>query len=302
MNEKNFKNAVILIAVFLIMALYTAGTALASEKFNAASDIADLLKKNGFEIKYEVSVSPKNVHALDFFSAENTAEKNIIHVAVIDAKREPPVSPEISFGSEIRKLGDTVDEDVVLAVNGGYYALMNDKVYSVGCVMKNFRKYPFFIEHSLYPYVAVFDDGTFDIIKGADFKSVSNSKNKKVKAYLQSKPMLVYDGKTPVSLTKSREAKESKNPRTAIAIQKSGRAVCVVVEGRRADAEGMTQAALSELLIKLGAMRAINLDGGGSSTIILNGVLMNRTAGGFSPFTAPGEQRPLHSSILFRVR
>jgi len=302
MNESGLKNTIILAAVFLIMALYTAGPASASEKINGSSDIRNVLEKNGFEIKYEVSVSPKNVHALDFFSAENMAEKNIVHVAVIDAKPEPPVSPEISFGSEIRKLGDTVDADVVLAVNGGYYALMNDKVYSVGCVMKNFRKYPFFIEHSQYPYVAVFDDGSFELIKGADFKSVADSKKRKVKAYLQSKPMLVYDGKTPVSLTKSREAKESKNPRTAIAIQKSGRTLCVVVEGRRSDAEGMTQVALSDLLIKLGAVRAINLDGGGSSTIILNGVLMNRTAGGFSPFTAPGEQRPIHSSVLFRVK
>jgi len=301
-NKNGLINTIIIIAVFFIMAIYTAGTAFSSEELNGRSLIKDVLKKEGFEMKYEVGVSSKNANILDFFSAENAAEKNVIHVAALAAGTGSPVTPEISFGGEIRTLGAAVDADVVLAVNGGYYALMNDKVYSVGCVMKNFRKYPLFIEHSLYPYVAVFDDGSLDIIKGADFKSVSESKKKKVKAYLQSKPMLVYDGKTPVSLTKSREAKESKNPRTAIAVQKNGRAMCVVVEGRRSDAEGMTQVALSELLIKLGAVRAINMDGGGSSTIILNGVLMNRTAGGLSPFTAPGEQRPIHSSVLFRVK
>ncbi|HNY12646.1 MAG TPA: phosphodiester glycosidase family protein, partial [Candidatus Wallbacteria bacterium] len=181
------------------------------------------------------------------------------------------------------------------------YALMNDKVYSVGCVMKNFKRYPYFIEHPLYPYALIFDDGSFDIIKGSDFKKVSGSK-KKIRSYLQSKPMLVYDNKTPVSLAKSREAAESRNPRTAIAILRDGRTMCVAVEGRREDAVGMTQIALSELLIKLGAVRAINMDGGGSSTIILNGVLMNRTAGGLSPFTPPGEQRPIHSSVLFKIK
>lgn len=302
MNERVLKNAVIFIAVFFISVSYTAGPALSAEKANGSDLIRDVLKKNGFEIRYEVSVSSKSGHVIDFFSAGNADEKNIIHVAVTDQGHKPSVTPEISFESGIGKLGDVIDKDTVLAVNGGYYAMMNDKIYSVGCVMKNFKRYPYFIEHPLYPYACVFDDGSFDIIKGADFKSASTSKKKKLKAYLQSKPMLVYDGKTPVSLTKSREAVESKNPRTAIAVLKCGAVMCAVVEGRRSDAAGMTQAGLSELLIKLGAARAMNLDGGGSSTIILNGVLMNRTAGGLSPFTAPGEQRPIHSSVLFKIK
>jgi len=55
-------------------------------------------------------------------------------------------------------------------------------------------------------------------------------------------------------------------------------------------------------LIRLKAVKAINLDGGGSSTIVLNGAVMNRPAGGLSPFALPGHERPVHSIIYFKQK
>lgn len=257
--------------------------------------VREALVSLGYAINYEVSVGPKSSPWLDFFSASNAAAKNVVHVAMV---RPGGLEPSVAFAGEISRLGDSAGSDAVLAINGGYYSLMNDRVYSVGRVMKNFKRYPYAIEHPMYPYFCVFEDGRAGLVKGSEFERVSSGK-RKVRDLIQSKPMLVYDGKVPASLLKSSEAGTSRNPRTAFATVADGGYLCVVVEGRRDDVAGMSQTGLADLLIALGADRAINLDGGGSSTILLNGVLMNRTAGGFSPFTAPGEQRPIHSSIIF---
>jgi len=42
----------------------------------------------------------------------------------------------------------------------------------------------------------------------------------------------------------------------------------VVVDGRQAQSRGMTQRELAELMLNLGAHYALNLDGGGSSTMV----------------------------------
>jgi len=61
-----------------------------------------------------------------------------------------------------------------------------------------------------------------------------------------------------------------KNPRTAIGLDESGKMVTlVVVDGRRSDARGMTQAELAELMVELGCYSALNFDGGGSSTMVV---------------------------------
>lgn len=60
------------------------------------------------------------------------------------------------------------------------------------------------------------------------------------------------------------------NPRTAAGISRDGRRLMlVVIDGRTAHDAGMTLRQTAELLLALGARDAINLDGGGSSTMIV---------------------------------
>ncbi len=60
------------------------------------------------------------------------------------------------------------------------------------------------------------------------------------------------------------------NPRTAVGLNKSGKEMLlVVVDGRQQGySEGMTQNELAHLMIELGAYHAMNLDGGGSTTLV----------------------------------
>lgn len=68
----------------------------------------------------------------------------------------------------------------------------------------------------------------------------------------------------------------SRNPRTAVAAG-PGKVHLVVVDGRQPGySVGMTLRELARFLRTLGATDALNLDGGGSSTMVINGAVTNR--------------------------
>jgi hypothetical protein len=72
-----------------------------------------------------------------------------------------------------------------------------------------------------------------------------------------------------------------RHPRTGVGIRSDGRILLVVVDGRRKQARGMTLRAFARRLKKLGAVRALNLDGGGSSTMWIRGKgIVNRPSDG----------------------
>ena len=64
---------------------------------------------------------------------------------------------------------------------------------------------------------------------------------------------------------------EARHPRTAIGVTAKQRVLLVVVDGRTAEAAGMSCAELAAFLIELGCTEALNLDGGGSSTLWVRG-------------------------------
>jgi exopolysaccharide biosynthesis protein len=86
------------------------------------------------------------------------------------------------------------------------------------------------------------------------------------------------------------------HPRTAIAKLKSGQILLVVVDGRQPGVSaGMSLTMLADLLIEFDAIEAINLDGGGSTTMVIRNKLVNK------PSDATGE-RPVSDAILIFPR
>ena len=86
------------------------------------------------------------------------------------------------------------------------------------------------------------------------------------------------------------------HPRTAIAKLKTGQILLVTVDGRQpGESIGMSLTMLADLLIEFGAAEAINLDGGGSTTMVIRNKLVNK------PSDATGE-RPVSDAILIFPR
>lgn len=70
------------------------------------------------------------------------------------------------------------------------------------------------------------------------------------------------------------------HPRTAAGRTVAGMLILMVVDGRQPLSRGVNLEELARLMRSAGAVEALNLDGGGSSALVVNGRLLNRPAGG----------------------
>lgn len=88
-------------------------------------------------------------------------------------------------------------------------------------------------------------------------------------------PVLLYEGK--IRITNEEELKftgkaiNDKHPRTAMGYTKDRKLIILVIEGRNKQAGGATLTQEAQILKDLGCVEALNLDGGGSSCLLING-------------------------------
>ncbi len=84
-------------------------------------------------------------------------------------------------------------------------------------------------------------------------------------------PMLVKNGKTEISMPTNSNFASSRSPRTAVAVDATGTKVFLVtIDGRlKGHSNGVSLTDLASYLISMGASSAINLDGGGSTAMVV---------------------------------
>lgn len=103
-----------------------------------------------------------------------------------------------------------------------------------------------------------------------------NFKKWKMQTAVAGGPVLVQNGEIRTSndeeLKFGGKAINDKHPRTLMGYTKDGKLVVMAVEGRNAGkADGVTLIQAARLLKELGCVEALNLDGGGSSCMLING-------------------------------
>lgn len=69
------------------------------------------------------------------------------------------------------------------------------------------------------------------------------------------------------------------HPRSAVGIDQSGNIILCVVDGRQMESRGVDLNELAIIMRDIGCVDALNLDGGGSSAMVVKGKLINRPAG-----------------------
>jgi Phosphodiester glycosidase len=125
-------------------------------------------------------------------------------------------------------------------------------------------------------------------------------------------PILLRDGKRWFAEADDNFT-QGRHPRTIVGWNAAGEVLMVTVDGRdRGRSVGMTLAEATELMSSLGATEAINLDGGGSTTFVAQGVVVNepsdvavRNGGGQAIFHTAGSgdrvlghvERPVASAL-----
>lgn len=81
--------------------------------------------------------------------------------------------------------------------------------------------------------------------------------------------LLVTEGKALTTFTHAPTLNSTRAPRTAIGTSKDGKTLIVAtVDGRSGKSIGMTQVELAQYMYELGCYNAINMDGGGSTTLV----------------------------------
>jgi hypothetical protein len=92
-------------------------------------------------------------------------------------------------------------------------------------------------------------------------------------------PMLVADGRIVLGPCTTSFCR--RHPRTAAGVTADGRVLLVAVDGRQPKwSVGMSLGELARFMLRLGARWAVNLDGGGSTTVWVQGEVVNRPSGG----------------------
>jgi hypothetical protein len=126
---------------------------------------------------------------------------------------------------------------------------------------------------------------------------------------VQAGPLLVADGAIVFDHDDDREGfsrgsgqfdsdiTDGRHPRAALGIGR-GDVIAVACDGRRSGVDaGLSMPELAQVMIELGAESAINLDGGGSTTLVHRGHLLNRP---YSSQDQPAPQsRPIVSALAF---
>ncbi len=92
-------------------------------------------------------------------------------------------------------------------------------------------------------------------------------------------PYLVKNGEIFVDIQEQKlNAIGGRNPRTAIGYTKDNHLIMVTADGREGSSVGLTLNELAALMKQLGCINAMNLDGGGSTVMYVNGKVVNKPA------------------------
>lgn len=166
----------------------------------------------------------------------------------------------------------------ILAINGDYYGARN------GYVIRNGVLYRSTSAGSDQQDLVIDQDGSFDIVtEGA--VTAQELVDDGAQQVLSFGPGMLKDGTITVNTSTEVDKAKTSNPRTAIGIIDSLHYVMVVADGRTTQSAGLSLYDLAEFMQSLGVQTAYNLDGGGSSTMVFNGTVINHPTSDGKRFT-----------------
>ncbi len=174
-----------------------------------------------------------------------------------------------TYGKNVTEATSTMAEDnnAVLAINGDNYGSQES-----GYVIRNGIVYR--DEAGDEDVLCIYADGSMKIVDPDEY-TAQELVDDDVWQALSFGPALIEDSQIAVSKDDEVGSAKASNPRTAIGVVDDLHYLFVVSDGRTDESEGLSLYELAEFMKGLGAETAYNLDGGGSSTMIFNGNLIN---------------------------
>ena len=171
-----------------------------------------------------------------------------------------------------RNITDTTSDmaeenNAVLAINGDYYgARQSGYVIRNGVVYRN--------QGNNGEDMVISKDGTLSFISESD-TTTDSLIQKQAWQVLSFGPVLVENGQIAVTENDEVGMAMASNPRTAIGTVAKNHYLFVVSDGRTSESAGLSLYELANFMKSLGATNVYNLDGGGSSTMVFQGEVVN---------------------------
>ena len=204
----------------------------------------------------------------------------VADVVVSDATILRSAFANDEFGTNIiATTSEIADQaNAVLAINGDYYGFR-----TTGIVIRNgvvFR------DSGARQGLAIYQDGTMRLYDETT-TSAAQLVKEGVWNTLSFGPGLVSDGKVisgidqvEIDTNFGNHSVQGQQPRTGIGMISANHFVFVAVDGRSSGySRGVTMTEFATIFTGLGAQVAYNLDGGGSTTMVFNGTLVNNPLG-----------------------
>lgn len=241
----------------------------------AAEEVQEAVQEISVQEEIEQAESSQDGTAQDGITVELTEYREndtTIYVADVWVSDPSQLKTALAGGTYGRNVKDETSEiagDVgaILAVNGDFYGARNS-----GYVIRNGVLYR--STSSGAEDLVIYEDGSFGIIDEDEVSAEELLEDGAVQV-LSFGPALVADGEIVVTQSEEVGKAKASNPRTAIGIAEDGHYVFVVSDGRTEESEGLSLYELAEFLQELGVETAYNLDGGGSSTMVYQGEVVN---------------------------
>lgn len=177
-----------------------------------------------------------------------------------------------TYGRNITAATSTIADgaNAILAINGDYYGAQQS-----GYVIRNGVLYRATQSDDSQEDLVIYGDGSLAIVTEGSV-TAQQLLDSGAEQVLSFGPGLVENGELVVSEGEEVGKAKTSNPRTAIGQIGSLHYVFVVSDGRTDESKGLSLSELAQFMQNLGCKTAYNLDGGGSSTMVFNGMVINR--------------------------
>ncbi|HCI49348.1 MAG TPA: exopolysaccharide biosynthesis protein [Clostridiales bacterium] len=210
---------------------------------------------------------------IDIVLTTMRVENTTVYVADVQIADISLLKTALAGNTYARNLTETTsvqaaNAGAILAINGDYYGAQER-----GYVLRNGVLYRASAQSGTDALV-IGADGNFRIIHEGE-TSADTLVREGAWQVLTFGPALINGGQVTVSSSDEVGRAMTSNPRTAIGQISEGHYLLVVSDGRTKESAGLSLQQLAELMQSLGAQIAYNLDGGGSSTMVFQGRVVN---------------------------
>lgn len=239
------------------------------ESGNSSSDVPVITANSYQDAHMQITIETIRAYDTDIYIAD---------VIVSDAAYFKTALAQNTFGKNIKETTSAMAEahEAILAINGDYYGFRNS-----GFVVRNGVLYRTTARSGSNDALVVQADGSFEIVNesNTDAQALYEAGALQVFSF---GPGLIENG--AITVTSSSEVSQSKssNPRTAVGMITPLHYIFVVSDGRTSQSAGLSLLELAQIMQQYGCTEAYNLDGGGSSTMVFNGQVVNNPTDGRS--------------------